>query len=1005
MFVMHHATFGNKAGSHQLISTTLPDATATLDQLRFMVDRPAGHIDSSVIWAPYWGCQPVNDHWAIWRGDEDHDAPRKNMVRVRVALLALGDCKYCNISEVLRALGDDADSEKESDEYFGTIIERAASSMVPIAIPGIHRVPKLLKAIWPRLWPAARAAFSVRTVFAPESINNSSQPMIVVFPEENAVRWRTYGVVNEPKQNSDFILRWLSKTLPIQVERVIQANIDRFPKNLTFLTQLQRICQKLESLHLDNGTLVDTLTLVRTIESLPDGFDLPVEDSLLVGSKLLRIADGSIADVRMASLTQLNVVSNVPDVEQALSDWVLNHLPQTGNQDAIWILHQHVSPNHATWWKRGVHQGLANAIKSQRHDWARSYWGWFVQDTDLLQLISSYFDSSDSTQEWLLADAPNLDDGKLLEDLCEFCKVRDWALLLAKVLGSSRSLIQNVITLRATVEHAEKGANFLVSNRTDNEIVDAATQTNWSPLISIAAETLARNSLLFEVNIGKPGHLPLLSAFLRAGRKFPQILLRSDFLFAIFDGLFAGKPLESEIANHLGASAAPFVMDHPNVNGLIGKLRGDVITGVIDEWFRRFTQNPGVGLPPESISDRVLATAPTNLQGGSIRLILQLLEFFPNLGEETFCRFLIDFGFQWDSGDHQIVASNLVDRQWKSAAQSFRWSWKKELKLVAYYAHELLSWSNGFLFPPEGVDDQSSIKHTVNEQNKMTMDVGIITMKEEEYSALLKNFGQTTRHSGAKRDYEVASFLTERGQCRIAITRCAQQGNAYAQTAASELISDLSPRFMLVVGIAGGVPSEDFCLGDVIVSDYIQDLTLEDTGTQHGEQRYNALGGPLHSEATRIVESLRAIEQRTTQQNSLSWYNTDSIGLERPSCNGRFTTEDVEWNKTIDSAITKHSERNRLLATARRIASSDRLVKDPELLQKWRQVLKSVAAVEMESAGVYLLCQRHELPFLAIRGISDIVGWKRDEAWTLYACHTAAAYVRMLVKAGVFCAR
>ena len=58
----------------------------------------------------------------------------------------------------------------------------------------------------------------------------------------------------------------------------------------------------------------------------------------------------------------------------------------------------------------------------------------------------------------------------------------------------------------------------------------------------------------------------------------------------------------------------------------------------------------------------------------------------------------------------------------------------------------------------------------------------------------------------------------------------------------------------------------------------------------------------------------------------------------------------------------------------------------------------------MESAGAYVPCQRNGVPFLAIRGISDIVGWRRDEAWTLYACHTAAAYTRMLVGAGIFVA-
>ena len=162
---------------------------------------------------------------------------------------------------------------------------------------------------------------------------------------------------------------------------------------------------------------------------------------------------------------------------------------------------------------------------------------------------------------------------------------------------------------------------------------------------------------------------------------------------------------------------------------------------------------------------------------------------------------------------------------------------------------------------------------------------------------------------------------------------------------------------------------------------------------------------PLHPEASRIVESLRSIEQLPTRSNSSHWNSDDSIGIIRPSFEGKHTTTEIDWNESITKALAKHAERNRLFATARRIASSDRLIKDPELLQQWRRVLKSVAAVEMESAGVYLLCQRNSLPFLAIRGISDIVGWKRDEAWTLYACQTAAAYTKMLVGAGVFCRR
>jgi nucleoside phosphorylase len=244
----------------------------------------------------------------------------------------------------------------------------------------------------------------------------------------------------------------------------------------------------------------------------------------------------------------------------------------------------------------------------------------------------------------------------------------------------------------------------------------------------------------------------------------------------------------------------------------------------------------------------------------------------------------------------------------------------------------------------------------------------------------------------------VISIETPQGECRVAITRCVQQGNAHAQNAAVELLSDLKPAFVFVVGIAGGIPSPDFCLGDVAVSDYIQDLTLEDTGVAPGSRRFNALGGPLHPSASRIVERLRAVERAGS-----SWSDTATIGVQRPGLDGQYTTDDEAWNADISGALARHAERSAPIATAKKIASSDRLIKDPELLKTWRTVLKAVSAVEMESAGVYLPCQRNNVPVLAIRGISDIVGWKRHEAWTLYACHTAAAFTRMLIGAGVFC--
>ncbi|MEO6326923.1 MAG: hypothetical protein ABIT01_00240 [Thermoanaerobaculia bacterium] len=275
-------------------------------------------------------------------------------------------------------------------------------------------------------------------------------------------------------------------------------------------------------------------------------------------------------------------------------------------------------------------------------------------------------------------------------------------------------------------------------------------------------------------------------------------------------------------------------------------------------------------------------------------------------------------------------------------------------------------------------------------------DVGIITIKEEEFAAVLRQFAPTTQVRGARRNYEVAELQTAHGSTRVAITRCVQQGNAHAQMAASDLLEDLSPAFVVVVGIGGGRPTSDLTLGDVVISSFVHDLTLEDTGSD-GTSRFSALGGPLDPEAARVVSHLQALIPRMKD-----W--TGTLHAARPQLDVTCTTENAAWNELLDEAFTHHraSGRSSPIVRAERIASSDRLVKDPDLLTQWTSVLKGIMVVEMESAGVYVFCHNKRVPYLAIRGISDIVGAKRDERWTAYACETAAAFARSLIETGVF---
>ena len=86
------------------------------------------------------------------------------------------------------------------------------------------------------------------------------------------------------------------------------------------------------------------------------------------------------------------------------------------------------------------------------------------------------------------------------------------------------------------------------------------------------------------------------------------------------------------------------------------------------------------------------------------------------------------------------------------------------------------------------------------------------------------------------------------------------------------------------------------------------------------------------------------------------------------------------------------------IATAGAIISSARRVENAELVAGWLKAAHNARAIEMESAGVYR-DTRGRKPFVAIRGISEVVGAKSGDEWTKYACQSAAAFARALIAA------
>ncbi|MEP7120701.1 MAG: tetratricopeptide repeat protein, partial [Byssovorax sp.] len=273
------------------------------------------------------------------------------------------------------------------------------------------------------------------------------------------------------------------------------------------------------------------------------------------------------------------------------------------------------------------------------------------------------------------------------------------------------------------------------------------------------------------------------------------------------------------------------------------------------------------------------------------------------------------------------------------------------------------------------------------------VDFGIITIREDEFIAVLDKFPDEIEIVSGRSQYNLRRLTLSDGKSyTVAIVRCVAQGNGEAQQVANALIEELAPRWLLVVGIGGAVPATERTLGDVVVSTHVADFNVGAV-LQDGSHEYALQVVENHRHVTKHAANLAALRGKLG-----AWNSADSVGLPRPGVKitAKSLYGDASWKKKVKESLEHHlaEAREAPRVSAGAIACSDLVIKDAELLQVWLKITRQVIAVEMESAGVGRAARARDVPFFSIRGLSDVVGFRRDPKWTEYACHSAAAFTR-----------
>lgn len=153
-------------------------------------------------------------------------------------------------------------------------------------------------------------------------------------------------------------------------------------------------------------------------------------------------------------------------------------------------------------------------------------------------------------------------------------------------------------------------------------------------------------------------------------------------------------------------------------------------------------------------------------------------------------------------------------------------------------------------------------KDVLTSQLKGKVDFGIITIREDEFEAVLQRFPTEYFTKGAQ-TYSVSHFINSQDEeYVIASVRCPEQGNGQGQNVAHNLINELDPQWILIVGIAGSIPDEEHTLGDVILASRLHDFSVSaqiEKGNNETKIEFAARGGAMHPKIQDIIAALPAI--------------------------------------------------------------------------------------------------------------------------------------------------
>lgn len=252
------------------------------------------------------------------------------------------------------------------------------------------------------------------------------------------------------------------------------------------------------------------------------------------------------------------------------------------------------------------------------------------------------------------------------------------------------------------------------------------------------------------------------------------------------------------------------------------------------------------------------------------------------------------------------------------------------------------------------------------------VDFAIVCALDAEYKTISRCFANSEPTQFAGHNCSFIRFNNDKSNksYRLIIVKIDKMGNLASLNLCSDLIRQLSPRHIILVGICGGLLSsvEDFRLGDVVVSDRV-----------------------IYYEPAKILAGTYESRSHTYESKS-----DPSLKLLRSALNigdGSWTALKRINNKRPNDSNAR--ERPKLIHGI--VCSGEKVIASDSRSKEMSCEYPDAVSIEMEAAGVAYACLASCTDFLVVKAVSDSAGCAKNDEYRDYACATAASFVHCLL--------